>query len=104
MNSDVEMRARLSAGISGSAIYAMTARALSKRKIQGTRIVDVGCGRGNLYRYLYQRFDEYVGLDIVRYPGLPAEVRFLPLDLNSETLPLPDACADVAVAVEVIEH
>jgi 2-polyprenyl-3-methyl-5-hydroxy-6-metoxy-1,4-benzoquinol methylase len=99
---DVERRAVSSAGTSGEAIYEMIVRSLARRGIQGRRIVDVGCGQGLLYPYLRQQFDEYLGVDVVRYPSLPETVRFLPLDLDSGVAP--EINADVVVAAETIEH
>ena len=75
-----------------------------QRGIRGGRIVDVGCGVGNLYPLISPLFDEYVGVDAIRYDGLPAGVQFVPFELNSGILPLPAASFDVVMAVETIEH
>lgn len=48
-------------------------------------------------------FDRYVGLDIVSYPAAPRDVPRVLADLE-RGLPLHDAVADLAVAVETIEH
>ena len=49
-------------------------------------------------------FDRYVGVDVVRYDGFPAEGEFHALDLDRGDVPLPDGVADVAAGVETIEH
>lgn len=95
-------RAIRSAGISAVAIYKMVARALDKRGIRGGRILDFGCGVGNLYGFVRSRFDEYIGVDIVRYEGFPEEAQFVPVDLNSSSMEHLEG--DVVVAVETIEH
>ncbi len=94
----------MSGGTSETAIYAMIERALESRRIRGGRVVDVGCGKGSLHQHIGHRFREYVGIDVVRYAGLPPEIRFIPLDLDSEGLPLDQGTADVVVAAETIEH
>lgn len=101
---DVEDRARQSRGISNDAILTMAVRALAQRSISGSCIVDVGCGVGNFYHHVRDRFSRYVGVDAVQYEGFPSEAEFCRLDLDTGDLPLPDASADVVVAIEVIEH
>ncbi len=100
----VEERARDSRGISNDAIHRMVLRALEERGIKGGCLVDVGCGVGNLYPHVHSRFSRYVGVDVVRYDGFPDGAEFCRLDLDSGRLPLEDGTADVAAAVEVIEH
>lgn len=100
----VEARARRSLGASGEAVYRMVERALARRHAGGGTLVDVGCGSGALWPFLRGRFDRYVGVDVVRYPGFPAEGAFHALDLDRGEVPLPDGCADVAAGVETIEH
>jgi SAM-dependent methyltransferase len=80
------------------------ANAVSDRHPGGGVLVDVGCGAGNLWTYLRPRFDRYVGVDVVRYDGLPDEAEFYRIDLDTGGAPLTDACGDVVVAVETIEH
>ncbi|HEX2092489.1 MAG TPA: methyltransferase domain-containing protein [Longimicrobiaceae bacterium] len=101
---ELELRARHSAGISNAAIYAMVARALRSRGASGGLFLDVGCGVGNLARFVSGDFDEYVGADAVRYEGFPADAAFSQVDLDTGRLPLPDGAADVVAAVETIEH
>ncbi len=100
----VETRARLSLGTSGDPIYEAVRKVLALRYSAGGTIIDVGCGAGRLWSYLEDRFDRYVGVDVVRYEGLPEGVEFHQIDLDSGRAPLPDGLADVVVAVETIEH
>jgi 2-polyprenyl-3-methyl-5-hydroxy-6-metoxy-1,4-benzoquinol methylase len=100
---DVEQRARLSLGRSHQRIYQTVADLLAARGATGV-LADIGCGTGGLWEALRGRFQSCAGVDAVRYDGLPADVAFHAADLDATTLPLPDACVDVAAAVEVIEH
>jgi 2-polyprenyl-3-methyl-5-hydroxy-6-metoxy-1,4-benzoquinol methylase len=102
-DASTEIRARLSEGTSDSAIYAVVAHALGAREARGT-VVDLGCGSGRLRAHLGELASRYIGVDAVRYEGFPAAAQFLPCDLESGAVPLPDGAADIAVAVEVIEH
>jgi 2-polyprenyl-3-methyl-5-hydroxy-6-metoxy-1,4-benzoquinol methylase len=100
----VEERARRSAGTSADAIYRMAAGALAARHTGGGTLLDIGCGTGNLRAALAGRFDRYVGVDVVRHDGFPADAEFYPVDLDAGRVALPDAFADVVAAVETIEH
>ena len=68
-------------------------------------LLDVGCGRGDLFRRLPPTITSYTGVDLVRYEGFPEspQARFRKGDLN-QRLPVEDAAADVVVAIETIEH
>jgi 2-polyprenyl-3-methyl-5-hydroxy-6-metoxy-1,4-benzoquinol methylase len=99
----VESRARQSLGRSNDAIYRMVERALASRGIQGKRLVDVGCGTGALRDALGSRFQEYCGIDAVRYPGFPVSGEFHQADLDRPEWPFATA-ADLVAAVETIEH
>ncbi|HEY0546085.1 MAG TPA: methyltransferase domain-containing protein [Pyrinomonadaceae bacterium] len=100
----VEARARASLGRSETAIYEMVARALNERGVKGEVLVDIGCGSGNLWPCVRQDFARYIGVDVLRYEGFPAEAEFQQVDLDTGRAPLPDGCADTVVAVETIEH
>jgi 2-polyprenyl-3-methyl-5-hydroxy-6-metoxy-1,4-benzoquinol methylase len=101
----LDEHARLSLGSSHGAIYRMVADALAARGIGGERFIDVGCGGGALRTFVQDRFTHYVGMDGVRYDDLPADVEFHQLDLDgSAPLPADAGGADVAAAVETIEH
>ena len=103
VTADVEARARLSLGRGHLAIHAMVAQVLASRDAGGT-LADVGCGTGDLWRAANVRFSLCVGLDAVRYEGLPGDVEFQSVDLDTGPLPLADQSVDAAAAVEVIEH
>jgi 2-polyprenyl-3-methyl-5-hydroxy-6-metoxy-1,4-benzoquinol methylase len=100
---DLEVRARQSLGSSADAIYRTVASLLDERSASGL-FVDVGCGTGNLVRALAARFSGCIGIDAVRYEGLPAAIDFRQADLDRDPLPVADGTADVVAAVETIEH
>ncbi|AWM42353.1 SAM-dependent methyltransferase [Gemmata obscuriglobus] len=97
-------RAEQTHGTSGVAIYQLVAAVLTARHSGGGTVVDVGCGRGELYQYIKGRFGSYAGTDVLRYDGFPDEGAFHLTDLDSGRVALPDAVADCVVAVETIEH
>src|SRR5688572_21827174 len=99
-----EERARRSKGSSGDASYRMVERAVRARHPGGGTLVDVGCGSGGLWPHVRASFGRYVGVDVLRYDGFPAEGEFHTLDLDRGEAPLPDGIADVAAGVETIEH
>jgi 2-polyprenyl-3-methyl-5-hydroxy-6-metoxy-1,4-benzoquinol methylase len=67
-------------------------------------LADIGCGTGQLWSFLRQQFDRYVGVDLIRYEGFPAGGEFHSTDLTLGRLPLPEDSADVVASVETIEH
>ncbi|MBC7911423.1 MAG: methyltransferase domain-containing protein [Pyrinomonadaceae bacterium] len=99
----VEQRARQSLGTSDAAIYKMVAGALEGRSTGGL-LVDVGCGNGQLWPFVSQRFSRYIGVDVVRYEDFPADAEFKQVDLDTGQTSLPDDSADVVASVETIEH
>jgi 2-polyprenyl-3-methyl-5-hydroxy-6-metoxy-1,4-benzoquinol methylase len=103
--SRLDARARQSLGVSADAIYRLTARVLRERGAAGT-LVDAGCGTGNLWRTVSSLFSRCVAVDAVRYDGFDDDERiaFQAADLDREPLPVSHGSADVAAAVEVIEH
>jgi SAM-dependent methyltransferase len=103
VTADVEARARLSLGRGHLAIHATVAQVLASRGANGT-LADVGCGTGDLWRATNFRFSHCVGLDAVRYEGLPGDIEFQSVDLETGPLPIADQSVDAAAAVEVIEH
>jgi 2-polyprenyl-3-methyl-5-hydroxy-6-metoxy-1,4-benzoquinol methylase len=106
MDEDVllDARARTSGGTSSTAIYEMVADALERRDVRGETLLDIGCGRGQLWPFLRHRFSRYVGVDAVRYDGFPPQEEFVRADLNGSLPPSFDSTADAVVAVETIEH
>jgi 2-polyprenyl-3-methyl-5-hydroxy-6-metoxy-1,4-benzoquinol methylase len=101
---DLESQARQSLGGSSRAIYEMVSNALACRRACGELFLDVGCGTGNLFPLVRDRFHRYMGIDAIRYDGFPLQAQFTGADLNAAPWPLADECADAVVAVETIEH
>jgi SAM-dependent methyltransferase len=104
--SDASARAALSEGRSSDPIVSTVARALGEVGRTFDRVVDLGCGQGAVGRKLAGLYREYVGCDVVRYPGFPESdsVRFQAADLNRPPYPVDTASADAVVSVETIEH
>src|SRR5205823_2126562 len=98
--SDTQARARVTLGSSGDVIYGMLARALRARGIAGGHVVDVGCGRGQLWSALQEDFTSYCGLDAVRYDTFPPALELREADLDAPDWPIEPAVADLVVAVE----
>lgn len=98
--------AALSRGASTAWVIAWAAQALRHALPFPGTIVDAGCGQGDLWHALAGVAGRYVGLDVVRYAGLPDQsgFEFHACDLNAAPWPVEDGCADAAVAVETIEH
>ncbi len=102
MTTDVIERARKSLGTSSDAIYAMVARLAARTG--GGRLLDVGCGVGQLWPFVSETFTDYVGADVLRYDGFPEGVELHTIDLDTGGVPLPDGFADVVAGIETIEH
>ncbi len=100
----LDTRARLSRGTSGEAIHATVEALIAARHDGGGVLVDVGCGTGALSARLMGRFARCVGVDAVRYDGLPDGVEFVTHDLDAPKIPLGDAAGTIVTAVETIEH
>ncbi|HWE37786.1 MAG TPA: methyltransferase domain-containing protein [Isosphaeraceae bacterium] len=86
------------------AVYRLVARVVRERHPGGGTLVDVGCGTGNLRPFVRERFDHYVGVDVVRHDGFPDDAEFARVDMDTGRVPRPDGSAQVVAAVETIEH
>jgi len=76
---------------------------LRARRARG-QVVDVGCGIGRFLEHAGDLVNDYIGVDVVRHPGLSPDAAFHRADLDREPIPLPDGSADIVVALETIEH
>ncbi|MBK1988964.1 methyltransferase domain-containing protein [Sphaerospermopsis aphanizomenoides BCCUSP55] len=101
---NVEKRARQSLGGSSDPVYQMVARTVKQLHPDSDVLIDVGCGSGKLWSFVGNLTNRYIGVDVVRYADLPAEIEFIPFNLDIGKAPLPDGFADVICAVETIEH
>lgn len=90
-------------GESDAPIYRAAASLLRAKHAKGV-LVDVGCGIGRFLEYAGDLASEYVGVDVVRHPGLSEFAAFHRADLDRERIPLPAASADIVAALETIEH
>jgi SAM-dependent methyltransferase len=90
-------------GESDAPIYRAAVKLLRARHARG-RVVDVGCGIGRFLEHAGDLVLDYIGIDVVRHPGLSPDAAFHRADLDREGIPLADASADIVVALETIEH
>jgi 2-polyprenyl-3-methyl-5-hydroxy-6-metoxy-1,4-benzoquinol methylase len=108
MTTSAEARAEQSKGSSSDAILRMVRDILLKEfpnpEKSNLTLLDVGCGKGNLWPFVQDLVKSYEGVDILRYEGFPAECVFHHLNLDSGRAALADGYADVVAAVETIEH
>lgn len=92
-------------GQSNRDIYAMAEQMLQTLPVawEEVAVLDVGAGVGHFTRYLSQRCRHVCALDAYAPGEMPPNAEYRAADLN-EPWPVPDAWADVAVALEVVEH
>lgn len=102
-NNTLDLRARQTLGSSDDAIHAAVEQTLADRNVSGV-LADVGCGTGRLWTRLRGRFSRGIGIDAIRYDGLPHDMEFRVADFDTLALPAGDGEADVVAAVETIEH
>jgi len=100
----VERRARITRGCSDGAIYEMVAAAICRLHRGGGTLIDVGCGQGALRNYVQDRFDHYIGIDVVRYSEFPRDCMLYLADLEDVRWACGLPAAEVVVAIETIEH
>jgi 2-polyprenyl-3-methyl-5-hydroxy-6-metoxy-1,4-benzoquinol methylase len=102
VDAGVQDRAARSLGRAHDRIHRTAARLLEARGAGG-RLLDAGCGTGDLWRAVSGRFASCTGVDAVKYPALPDDVAFVAANLDGP-LPIDDASVDTAAAIEVVEH
>jgi 2-polyprenyl-3-methyl-5-hydroxy-6-metoxy-1,4-benzoquinol methylase len=103
MKMDAAERGLQTRGESEDPIYRAAAALLRERGARGV-VVDVGCGIGRFRDFAADLIQDYIGIDVVRHPGLPSDARFGRADLDREPIPLAPASCDVVVAIETVEH
>jgi 2-polyprenyl-3-methyl-5-hydroxy-6-metoxy-1,4-benzoquinol methylase len=96
-------RALTSQGESDGPIYRTAAALLRARHARGV-LVDVGCGIGRFLECAGDLTEDYIGIDVVRHPGLSEDAAFYRADLDRESIPIAPASADIVAALETIEH
>ena len=92
-----------SQGESDAPIYRTAASLLRARRARGV-MVDVGCGIGRFLEYAGDLTGDYIGVDVVRHPGLSEDAAFHRADLDREAIPVASSSADIVSALETIEH
>jgi 2-polyprenyl-3-methyl-5-hydroxy-6-metoxy-1,4-benzoquinol methylase len=103
---DVQDRALSSEGQSNSPVlYELVKETILGRKANPHTLIDVGCGRGNLFDYLESEVDRYIGIDVVRHASPPRKkMEFHAIDMDLGRTSLADNTADVVCSIETIEH
>jgi len=96
-------RGLTSQGASNVPIYRAAAALLRARRARGI-LVDVGCGIGRFLEFTSDLTADYIGVDVVRHPGLSPDAAFHRADLDRDAIPIPTASADIVAALETIEH
>ncbi|MDA8296253.1 MAG: class I SAM-dependent methyltransferase [Actinomycetota bacterium] len=77
------------------------------KDLAGTRVLDVGCGAGDVAKHLIAQFGTVLGADVSHAMLHQAARATLPLPLlqfDGFSLPFPSACFDVVYAVNVFHH
>lgn len=86
-------------------IAAARARLVPPATRAGAVLVDVGCGGGLLAPHLAGKGYRHVGVDLVTSALVQAGAHgVVPVRGDAARLPLPDGCADVVSAGELLEH
>lgn len=97
-------RALQSEGDSEPAVHTMIVRVIESLRLRGELLIDVGCGQGKLWPRVAGQFTRCIGVDAVRYPGLPPDIEWCEAELDSCAIPLSSEVADLVVCSETIEH
>jgi 2-polyprenyl-6-hydroxyphenyl methylase/3-demethylubiquinone-9 3-methyltransferase len=86
-------------------LAAARARLVPPAARDGATLVDVGCGAGLLAPHVAGKGYRLVGVDLVPSALAQAAAHGVrPVVGDATALPLPDRCADVVVAGEILEH
>ena len=101
---DAVARALQSDGDSEPAVHGLIARVVESLNFRGDLLIDVGCGQGKFWPRVRARFARCIGVDAVRYPGLPSDIELCETQLDSCAIAMPDEVADAVVCSETIEH
>lgn len=76
-------------------------------QVESPRVLEVGCGEGEISRRLHARWEDVVALDLPD-PGLRESWSEVPgprfIHADAERLPFEEGGYDVVVCVEVLEH
>jgi 2-polyprenyl-6-hydroxyphenyl methylase/3-demethylubiquinone-9 3-methyltransferase len=86
-------------------IAAARARLVPTATRPGSLLVDLGCGAGVLAPHVAHLGHRHIGVDLVSESAQMARERGITVIVGDvHAIPLDDACADVVVAGEVLEH
>jgi SAM-dependent methyltransferase len=105
MSINIIERARLTGGtVNTPAIYEAVERVIVRRHPGRGTVLDVGCGRGELWAAIGSHFDHYVGADVLQHARLPANAEFHSINTETGRVPLDNACVEAVLSTETIEH